>query len=86
MSIARTTPLSRHAATAQPTGKNEEDDPFGSGEEEKNANLSDRRKKSHFKPASIFTPMGSFGPSTRLKCLALPHPVFFGIPCLCHNH
>ena len=43
--------------------KKEEDDPFGSGSAEKKTNLSDRRKKSHFKAA--FTPM-------RLKPLPMP--------------
>ena len=35
--------------------KKEEDDPFGSREEKKNTNLSDRLKKNHFKPAFTTT-------------------------------
>jgi len=35
-----------------PEQKKEEDDPFGSGGRRQKTNLSDRRKKSHFKAAS----------------------------------
>jgi hypothetical protein len=38
-------------AIARRTTKKEENDPFGSAEEDKKMNLSDRRKKSHFKTA-----------------------------------
>jgi hypothetical protein len=44
--VRRPTQLSGYAE------KREEDDPFGSREAEKKTNLSDRRKKSHFKAAS----------------------------------
>ena len=53
----------RPAATAPPTAKKEEDDPFGSGEEDKHREISDRRKKSHFKAASRrFVPGGRLTP------------------------
>jgi len=47
----RFTQIDATAADRPREQKKEEDDPFGSREEKKNTNLSDRLKKNHFKPA-----------------------------------
>jgi hypothetical protein len=50
----RFTQIDATAADRPREQKKEEDDPFGSREEKKNTNLSDRLKKNHFKPAFTF--------------------------------
>ena len=63
----RFTQIDATAADRPREQKKEEDDPFGSREEKKNTNLSDRLKKNHFKPA--FTDAGG----TRADCYGQGH-------------